>query len=81
MKRFVFLVIFLSFLPLAAHGTCSQEDAPYELKQSDPAYEQAMKLKTNLSARASKSYVFFRQRSSICSKVSWERRSIEHRSA
>jgi hypothetical protein len=44
MKRLTLLVLFLLFVPLA-RATCSHEDAPYELKQSDPAYEQAMNLK------------------------------------
>jgi len=39
------LGILLFFIPLAARATCSPEDVPYELKQTDRAYEQAMKLK------------------------------------
>jgi hypothetical protein len=46
MKRF--LILLLLFVPLAARATCSHEDAPYELKPTDRAYEEAMKLKTNL---------------------------------
>jgi len=46
MKRLLALLIL--FVPLAAHATCGQGDAPYELKQMDRAYEQAMKLKANL---------------------------------
>lgn len=81
MKRFVFVVIFLSFFPLAAHGTCSQEDAPYELQQTDPAYEQAMKLKTNLERQGIEVTAFFHLRFSTSSKVSWELRSIARRPA
>jgi hypothetical protein len=47
MKRLTFLVLFLSSASLA-HATCSHQDAPYELKQTDSAYTQAMKLKTDL---------------------------------
>jgi hypothetical protein len=47
MKRF--LILLFLFVPLAAHATCSHEDAPYELKRTDPAFEEAMKLKENLS--------------------------------
>jgi hypothetical protein len=39
------LVLLLLLAPLTAHATCSHEDAPYELKRMDPAYEEAMKLK------------------------------------
>jgi hypothetical protein len=44
MKRCLVLLSLL-FVPLAARATCSQEDAPYELKRADRAYEEAMKLK------------------------------------
>ena|SRR5579872_2325891 len=50
MKRLTFLVLLLFFVPLA-HATCSHEDAPYELKQRDRAYAQAMELKTNLEGQ------------------------------
>jgi hypothetical protein len=46
MKRF--LILLLLFVPLAARATCSQEDAAYELKRTDRAYEEATKLKTSL---------------------------------
>jgi uncharacterized protein YkuJ len=45
MKRLLALLILVA--PVAVHATCSQEDAPYELRQTDPAYEQAMNLKKN----------------------------------
>jgi hypothetical protein len=44
MKWFLVLLMLL-LVPLAARATCSQEDAPYKLKRTDRAYEQAMKLK------------------------------------
>jgi hypothetical protein len=40
-----FLVVLSLFMPFAAHATCSPEDAPSQLKQSDREYDQAMKLK------------------------------------
>jgi hypothetical protein len=43
-----FLGILSLFIPLSVHATCSHEDAPSELKQTDRAYEQAMKLKAAL---------------------------------
>jgi hypothetical protein len=42
------VLLSLLFVPLAARATCSHEDAPYELKRTDPAYEEAMKLKATL---------------------------------
>ena len=47
MKRF--LILLLLFVPLAARATCSHEDAPYELKRTEPAYKEAMKLKEKLN--------------------------------
>src|SRR5579859_3275961 len=46
MRRF--LILLLLFVPLTARAVCSHEDAPYELKRTDPAYEEAMKLKEQL---------------------------------
>jgi hypothetical protein len=40
-------VVFFLF-PLSVHASCSQEDAPFELKRQDPAYQEAMKLKEKL---------------------------------
>jgi hypothetical protein len=40
-------VVFFLF-PLSVHANCSHEDAPYELKRMDPAYQEAMKLKEKL---------------------------------
>jgi hypothetical protein len=40
-------VVFFLF-PLSVHASCSQEDAPFELKRMDPAYQEAMKLKEKL---------------------------------
>ena len=42
------VLLSLLFVPLAARATCSQPDAPYELKRIDRAYEGAMKLKATL---------------------------------
>jgi hypothetical protein len=44
--RFLIVVFFL--FPLSVHANCSQEDAPFELKRMDPAYQEAMKLKEKL---------------------------------
>jgi hypothetical protein len=41
----------LLLAPLTAHATCSPEDAPSQLKQSDRAYDQAMKLKAAFEKR------------------------------
>ena len=46
MKRF--FVLLLLFVPLAARASCNLEDAPYQLKRTDPAYNEAMKLKKKL---------------------------------
>jgi hypothetical protein len=43
------LVLLLLSVPLATRAACSHEDAPYELKSTDGAYEEAMKLKGSLS--------------------------------
>jgi hypothetical protein len=40
------------FVPLAARATCSHEDAPYELKRIDLAYEEAMKLKESFNRQS-----------------------------
>jgi len=42
------LILLLLLVPLAARATCSQEDAPYELNRTDPAFVEAMKLKEKL---------------------------------
>jgi hypothetical protein len=44
----LFMAILLLSIPFTAYATCSPEDAPYELKNTDRAYEQAMKLKAFL---------------------------------
>ena len=44
--RFLIVVFFL--FPLSVHANCSHEDAPFELKRMDPAYQEAMKLKEKL---------------------------------
>lgn len=79
MKRLTLLVLFLLFVPLA-RATCSHEDAPYELKQSDPAYEQAMNLKRTFERQGIEVICVLPSKISTSSKVNWEQRSIAHRS-
>jgi hypothetical protein len=42
------LTIVFFLFPLSVHANCSHEDAPDELKRTDPAYQEAMKLKEKL---------------------------------